>query len=145
MSYTRDQAASYLARTFSALVTFTGQTSVEDDTAGFGLVIDDALRTLGVAESDLATYEVESSQVKDYLALLRYYALNAFSFGASTGTSWSVLGESANNTYVFANLEKMLDRAKAEAESLGYTVDTTGQFVMGTIELGFLEPSEEVA
>jgi hypothetical protein len=141
MSYTRVQAATYLASRYAKLITLVGQTSTAQDAPlGFQLVIDEALRALSVSESDLAAYEVEDGTVKNYLALLRYFALDKFLTDLSISASWSVDGESADDSKVFANVQKLLEAAKSEVQSLGYVVDSAGQFSIGTINLDFLEP-----
>lgn len=75
---TRAQALTWLKAEFADAVLDIGWTFTSSaDEGNFAAVIDNALRALGVAETDLATYDVPQDDIPDFLILMTYFALRA--------------------------------------------------------------------
>lgn len=123
MAITRGAVVIYLSGEFSSLAEAVGQTASNDTPEGYKADVDNALRMLGTAESDLATATVEDSQRNAFFALAEYYAARRF---------WRRLGDRVNvkvddsqfdYRYQLENARKLVENAAELCARLGYSVD----------------------
>lgn len=137
MPITRSDVASYLDEQFASFATAIGQNPAP--TTGYKPDIDNALRAMDVAESDLATATVADGKRKDIFVLSTYYAALRM---------WRRLGDRVNTStgtvsYNFDGQRKqakeIMDDAKVRCAALGYDV-SGGAWSVGTMTLDFLEP-----
>lgn len=123
MTITRGAVVIYLSGEFSSLAEAVGQTASNDTPEGYKADVDNALRMLGTAESDLATATVEDSQRAAFFALAEYYAARRF---------WRRLGDRVNvkvddsqfdYRYQLENARQIVENAAELCARLGYSVD----------------------
>lgn len=138
----RTAATNTLTERFREL-TADAKFSSDDTTAAYDAAIDMSLRYLGVAESDLATADVEQANTLKYLALLDYFALERFSTLLAIRFDVSFPGPvSAKRSQAFSQIETLLQRAENKLTNLGIVIGGNGDGVQfGFINLDFLEPS----
>jgi hypothetical protein len=136
----RSDALAYIAGTYAQLATETG-TTVTDDAAGFGFVIDAAARAFG--DPDPTTLEVSDDLIDDFQALLDYYALQRLSRAAAAkvdiGSGSS--GTTKSRSQLFAQIRDLLEDARRIAVGMGYVLGKG--FRSGYINLDFIEAAEE--
>jgi hypothetical protein len=117
--------------------------TTDDTTAAYDAAIDMSLRYLGVAETDLATADVEQANVLKYLALLDYFTLERFSTLLAARFDVSFPGPvSAKRSQAFSQIETLLQRAENKLAALGIVIGASGEATQfGFINFDFLEPS----
>jgi len=121
--------------------------TTDQTTTAYNTAIDMALRQLGVQETDLATADVDQSQVKGYIALLNYYALKRFvrlfslQFDVNIGNNTVF----AYRSQIFKSMQQLLADAEQECLKLGYDVGGGPSFQMGQINLDYNEPGWGIA
>ncbi len=137
---TRAEVAAQVAIRLSAQLADAGLAAT-DVTNGLKEPIDDALRSLGYAEADLAT--AAPSDAPGFILMAKYHTLRlvlekvADRFDVTTG------GDSYRLNQVIANLEKLLARAEADViRWFGALVvaDDGGVIV---VDLNYLDPSAD--
>lgn len=142
MAMTRDDAIEYVADVLGPLLTEAG---ISADSAGLGSVLDDALLLVGTAYGDLATAEIDDSDVIGFRAVLRYSALlkaqdallNRVNTSVSLGTP--SVSKSTQSAQIVQSLAARIDKAKAEAAP--YLTATAGDSwqAPGTLALNTYE------
>lgn len=141
MSISRAAIAAYLDAEFSSLASAIGQVDADDSPSGYGPDIDNALRQLGKAESDLATATVADGDRAAAFALAEYYTARRM---------WRRLGDRANVKVddsqfdyrsVLSNAKTIMDDAQRRCAALGYDVAGSAWSV-GWLNLDYLEPEE---
>lgn len=140
MSVSRQAALSFLGGIYAQQIAEAGLVVV-DDAANFGPAIDEALLTLGTAYDDLATAEVESSDVVGYRALLRYFGLSRILDAVLERVNVR-LGDpnvSKDRRQYVENLQKRLETLAAQAANYGLTSGPTWQSPT-SINLDIYEP-----
>lgn len=137
---TRDEAAVEVGRRLSVVLAEAG-IAVADTAGNLKEPLDDALRAMGYAETDLAT--AESDDAAGLLAMLRYQALRtaeerlAAKFDLSTG------GDSFRLSQIAANVRALLARAEADAIALFGSLVMAANGGLVLLEMPFLEPDAE--
>lgn len=145
MSYTRAQAATHLTNELGALALEAKQVTT-DSAAGWGPAIDKALRTLGTAESSLATATVVDADVPAYLALCEYHALVRFWRTVATRADVAARNVMGPRAQVFQHVKDLLEIAAINCANLGYTVSGpygaggASGWEYGTLNVDFVEP-----
>ncbi len=135
----RPTATAYLTEEFADLALETGWASGTLAFA-YSVAIDQSLRQLGYAESDLASADVLQVQVVPYIALLDYFALKRYAKFFSLRVDTTVQGAlSAKRQQTFASVKALLDMAERRCIQLG--VGPVENIVAGRFTLDFLEPS----
>jgi hypothetical protein len=138
-------SAPYDGWTFSAddvievrVITGAEPTSAEGH---YAAILDNAFRMLGVAETDLATYETPACAVQDALALLRYYALEAFTQTFALAVDAAVDDPQVSKKYNqrYKAYKELLDSARSDIEGRGYGVTAAG-IEYGSLTLDIYEP-----
>ena len=144
MAMTRNDMESFIATRFHKLAHLANST-YEDDPSILAEIIDDALLTYRTAYSDLATAEVPDDDVEDMRWILRYQTYNFFSDQLVTlqDANRRSDGLQALASTQYPNILKKLKQAESEVKARGYDVGETQQFVLGRLNLDFLEPAEE--
>jgi len=138
----RTAAANWLTEKFRELAAYAKFTS-QNTTDAYNGAIDMSLRQLGVQESDLATTDVEQSNVLKYLVLLRYYALDRFAdllsiqFDVEVGQKAVV----AARSQAFKAVMTLKEQAADELAQYGIFVGSSQGFQLGRMTLDFQEPS----
>jgi hypothetical protein len=121
MSYTRAQVKTYLSFELGSLALEAKQATT-DSAAGFGPAIDKALRTLGYAESALATAAASDSEVPAYLALSKYHALLRIWATIATRADVQARNVMGPRAQVFQHVRDLVNIAAAECATFGYPV-----------------------
>ena len=138
----RTAATTWLTSEFAELATDAGFTTDQLNTA-YSTAIDMALRQLGVAEADLATYDTTQDQVMSYLALLTYWALKRFARVLSLRVSVTLPGPTAaQRNQAFGQVKALLADAEADLVRLGVDLGQS-TWQMGRVDLDFLEPGSQ--
>lgn len=138
----RTSAMAYLTSEFAELATDAKFDSNQTSTA-YNTAIDNALRKLSFAETDLSTADVVQADVQKYLKLLEFFALKRFSrllslrFDAKAGNG----ALDATRSQAFAHVERLIDDTRGELAQLGIIIGGSNFFEMGRVNLDFLEPS----
>lgn len=138
----RTSAVAYLTEEFAELATDAKFTSTQTTNA-YDTAIDNALRKLDFAETDLATADVAQADVQKYLKLLEYFALKRFSrllairFDVEAGNKAIV----ASRSQAFRMVEQLVEETREELAVLGIVIGGSQTFEMGRVNLDFLEPS----
>lgn len=122
MTISRAQVAHYLDGEFSNLAAAIDQTDNSDGDSGYGADIDNALRALDTAESDLEDAEVEDEDRAAYYALAEYYAARRFWRQLSHLVNHKVGDSTYDYKGMMANAKLLADDAAKTAASLGYDV-----------------------
>ena len=122
MTIGRDAVAAYLDTQYSSLAAAVAQSDSSADAGGYGADIDNALRKLGKAESELAAATVEDGSRDVYFALAEYYAARRFWRLLSDRVNMKVDDSQFDYRYMVANAEKIANEAKAQCVALGYDV-----------------------
>lgn len=136
MPMTRAAAATYVAGSFSQLLTDAGMGNA-DEAGELAEVIDDALLMTGVAYGDLATATVADADVLGFRKVLAYAALLRIADArADRASSVSLDGPSMSKTWNRDSFQKRIDAAKEAAAP--YVV--SGEWGSGTIAFDYLEP-----
>lgn len=134
MSMSRSDAATYVASSFSQLLTDAGMGS-DDETGELKEVIDDALLMTGVAYGDLATATVANGDILGFRAVLKYAAL--LRIADARGDRASNISEGGTSVaWNRSDFQKRIDAAQAAAGP--YVV--SGQWGSGAITFDYLEP-----
>jgi hypothetical protein len=108
----------------------------------YSTAIDNALRKLSFAETDLPTADVPQASIQPYIKLLEFYTLKRFSrllslrFDVEAGNKAVV----ATRSQAFQHVERLVQEAVGELAILGIIVGGSNFFEMGRIELDFNEP-----
>lgn len=140
---TRDEALAYLQSEYAEITREAGFESSQELRA-YSLVIDHALRTLGYAESALATVDTDEEDTAGYLAALDYFALSRLLRTFALRTDVSLSGTlSASQSQAFKQLTQLRDEASARLTGLGFS--TTNEMQVGRFTLDFIEPAVEGA
>lgn len=138
----RTSAMAYLTEEFAELATDAKFTS-QQTTNAYNTAIDNSLRKLNFAETDLPTADVDQTDIQKYLKLLEFFALKRFSrllslrFDAKAGNG----AVDATRSQAFAHVERLLDDTRGELAQLGIIIGGSNFFEMGRVQLDFLEPS----
>lgn len=138
----RTSAMNYLLEEFQELAVDAKFTS-QQITNAYNTAIDNSLRKLSFAETDLATADVAQADVQKYIKLLEFFALKRFSrllslrFDAKAGNG----AVDATRSQAFAHVERLLDDTRGELAQLGIIIGGSNFFEMGRVQLDFLEPS----
>lgn len=137
----RISAKAYLTSEFAELATDAKfdnwQISQAYDTA-----IDNSLRKLNFAETDLPSANVAQADIQKFIKLLEYFALKRFSrllslrFDVEAGNKSIV----ATRSQAFQHVERLIQEAVGELAVLGIIVGGSSYFELGRINLDFLEP-----
>ena|SRR6266487_1929334 len=137
----RSTALTYLTNEFAELAADAGFNSGQTTTA-YNTALDMSLRQLGYQETDLATTDVQQSNVLNYLSLMTYYALKRFArllaLRVDTTVGMQLL---AKRSQAAIQVKALLDDAEAEVIAKGFQVGPVPAFVLGRMELDFMEPS----
>lgn len=135
----RTSATTYLTNEFSDLAKGAKFTSTQISTA-YAIAIDNALRQLDYAETDLATADVEQVNIKKYIALLEYFALKRFlkPYGTKVDVKAGSGAVDARKSQAFEMLRQLFADAEADLARLGIPLGGLASFEMGSINLGFL-------
>lgn len=120
----RNALLQHLVNEFGKLATETGQVTT-DSLAGYGPAIDRALRRLGVAETDLATAELDDADGPAAFALAEYYALLRFQRALAVRGDIDGASVIGPRSQVFQQVRDMLADAKLACEALGYAMTET--------------------
>jgi hypothetical protein len=137
----RTTAVNYLTEEFAELATDAKFTS-QQTTNAYSTAIDNSLRKLGFAETDLPTAVVVQADTQKFLKLLEFFSLKRFSrllslrFDVEAGNK----AISATRSQAFSHVERLVDEARAELAVLGVIVGGGSFFEMGRVELDFNEP-----
>ncbi len=134
----RSAALDYLQGEFAEIAVETG---LEQSPLlqAYNTAIDQSLRGLGVAESDLGTANTSDAQAIGYLALLDFYALTRFSRIFALRMDVNVSGSvSASQSQMFRQVKHLLDTAEKRLDGLG--LSQKEQVALGRVTLDFLEP-----
>jgi hypothetical protein len=138
----RTAATTWLTSEFAELATDAGL-SGDQLTTAYSNVVDMALRQLGVAETDLATYSTTQDQVQSFLALLNYYALKRYARLFSMRVAVALPGPtSAQRNQAFQQVNALLNAAEADLVKLGVDLGSS-TWQMGRVNLDFLEPGSQ--
>ncbi len=138
----RATATTYLTNEYVDLATDSKFTSGQISTA-YSTAIDNSLRQLGYAETDLATADVDQTNVKKYLALLEYFTLKRFlrlyslKFNVKAGSG----AVDASRSQAFEQIRQLLGDAEADLARLGIPLGGIQSFEMGRLTTDILEPS----
>lgn len=119
MSIAVGDIATYLDGQFHTIATAVGQDS--DPLTGYQPDIDDALRQLGRAESELGT-AVDDADRDAVFALSRYFALRRFASLLSDRVNTSTGKVSYNFSNQRDHVRAMMDQAARTCAALGYEV-----------------------
>ncbi|HEY3265773.1 MAG TPA: hypothetical protein VGM37_02515 [Armatimonadota bacterium] len=138
---TRKQALAWLMKEFAEPLADSdlGWTFTDADPEGrLAGVIDNALRGLGVNEDALATAEVIQEDVPDFLTLLAYHALQAFTRAFALWVDVEVDDPKTAKNYSqrYRAYKALLDQARKEAETV-----LASAFETGALTLDIYEPS----
>lgn len=148
MSYTRASATTHLSNELAMLAKDASQL-VTDSATGFGPAIDKALRTLGTAETALATATVADTSVPVFLALCEYYALvRIWRTLATRADPVSARGVLSARAQVVQQVKDLVTEAANTCASYGYPVGTPvaggagsgGSWQAGSLTLDIIEP-----
>lgn len=137
----RTSAVNYLQEEFRELAVDAKFTS-QQTTDAYSTAIDNALRKLNFAETDLPTADVAQADVQKYIKLLEFFALKRFSrllslrFDAKAGNG----AVDATRSQAFAHVERLIDDTRGELAQLGIIIGGSNFFEMGHVNLDFLEP-----
>jgi hypothetical protein len=139
----RTAATTYLTSEFSDIAKGAKFTTAQIDTA-YATAINNALRQLDYAETDLATADVEQVNIKKYIALLEYFALKRFlkPYGTKYDVKVGSGAVDASKSQAFDMLRQLFADAEADLARLGIPLGGLASFEMGRINLDFLEPSK---
>lgn len=106
----------------------------------YAAILDSAFRALGAAEADLPGYEVADPDRGDTLALLKFYALEAFTQGFALAVDVEVddpqVSKKFNQRY--KAYKELLDLAQSDIRRRGF--DTAPPFELGSLTLDIYEP-----
>ena len=137
----RSTALTYLTNEFAELAADAGFNSGQTTTA-YNTALDMSLRQLGYQETDLATTDVGQSNILNYLSLMTYYALKRFVRLLALRVDTTVgMQLSAKRSQAAIQVKALLDDAEAEVIAKGFQVGPVPAFVLGRMELDFMEPS----
>lgn len=115
--------------------------SEQEITDSLSQVIDDALRLLGYAESDLAAADVAQASIAKYQAALDYTMLQAFANAYSVQVATSVPGPvSVQANQAFSQVSARLALASQRLAALGLDPAADQADGGGWLTLDFLEP-----
>jgi hypothetical protein len=134
----RSAALDYLQGEFAEIAVETG---LEESPLlqAYKTVIDQSLRGLGYAESDIGTADTSDLQAIGYLALLDFYALTRFSRIFALRMDVNVSGSvSASQSQMFRQVKHLLDVAEKRLDGLG--LSQREQVALGRVTLDYLEP-----
>jgi hypothetical protein len=135
----RSAALSYLDSEYSDLSSEVQLTSDQAMSAYSG-AIDNALRWLGVAESDLSTADVAQADVLKYIALLEYFTLKRISKALAARFDVNIASSlQASRSQAFDKVNMLLAQAEAQLVGLGININGQG-FELGRMTLDFQEP-----
>jgi len=139
----RSEALAYLASEYKTLASV-AEIEESDSAIGYKNVINSALRELGYTESDLATTECDyTASVKNYTALLDYYALRRLTRVLATKIDYSIDGQSHKEQQIYAQAKELLEEATIIVTALGFNVGTANSMTFGTLNLDFLTSGTE--
>lgn len=140
----RADAAAYLTGLYGTGTTNLlglADVTATDTTGGLKEPIDEALASLGVAWSELATATVTDADVPATLALLRTTTLRRILTGLNDKTKQDLeIGEvKLKGSQLVAKVERMLADAQADVARFGITSEPA-TWAAGGITLDYLEP-----
>jgi hypothetical protein len=134
----RPTATNYLSEEYQDLAIETGW-AAGTITAAYNVVLDQSLRQLGYAETDLPTANVDQVNVIAYMALLDYYALYRYAKFFAIRTDVVVQGAlSTKGSQTMVAVQHLLDKAEKRLIQLGF--GPVQQMQAGRYNLDFLEP-----
>ena len=136
----RQASLSYLSRKFKNLINESGFKPDEAEEC-FGLAVDNAWRELGEPEDVIAALAVniDQGQIKDYLALLEYFALKQFTFDFSNRIDTAPDLLPTKRSQIWDHTKALLNDALADISARGYGPDS---FSLGRLGLDIYEPGE---
>lgn len=134
---TRADLLTYLQNKFTKLASDTGQATT-DTANGYGPALDNALRSLGFSESQLAAPAIADADILDLLSLADYYALKNFAAALAIRVSINLDGDAKSRQQAFQQTKVLLDMAREDCKEKGLIGSSGWQ--AGTIMLDFLEP-----
>lgn len=140
----RAAALAYLTEEYRELVT-DAKFNSQQTTDAYNVAIDNALRYLGVVESDLATADVVQADIIKYMRLLDYFALQRFSKLLSIRFDVRLPGPmDAYRRQAFQQVQVMIQQLTAELAALGIIVGpgSTQVVTMGRVSYDFLGAPE---
>src|SRR2546421_1456345 len=138
----RVSAKAYLTSEFAELAT-NAKFDANATSQAYDTAINNALRKLNFAETDLPTAVVVQADTQKYIKLLEFFALKRFSrllslrFDVEAGNKAVV----AQRSQAFSHVERLVDEARGELAVLGVIVGGGSFFEMGRVELDFNEPN----
>lgn len=134
----RTAALTYISDEYTAIAIEAGVT-LTDTGPGFKSAIDNALRELLFAETDLATADVPEGQAKDYVNLLDYFALKklAQALAIYADVRVDAPGVEKKKSQIYANVVKLLTAAQDGVEQLGYLGSRLSN---GFVNFDYIEP-----
>lgn len=135
MPISRSAAIAHLDNQFYVI-----DAAVGSNITAYGGDVSQALRRLGVAESQLSTVEVVDANRGAFLALAEYYALRRFSRKLALKVDSTLGPMSEKSSGIFSQVEKLMKEAAGEAAGFGYPVDASPAWSLGILSLDYIEP-----
>jgi hypothetical protein len=134
----RQYLGMYLAGQYAPLITEAGLAAT-DTFDGYGPSLDSVMRLLGLDPADVTfNPTVAAGQEADAILLTRYFALDWILQGLAAGVDVRSEGETEKRSQRFAQVEKLLDRVKAQIPPQ-YAIEL-GDFAFGRLQLDIFEP-----
>lgn len=135
----RTYLGTYLVGQYAPLLAAAGLTAATDAITGYGPALDSVMRQLGLAvQSVSADPAIPMGQESDALLLTRYYALDWLLGAVGAVVDERTADQSTKGSQLFDQIAKLLERAKAQVPGQ-YSVEA-GDFVLGRINLDYIEP-----
>jgi hypothetical protein len=134
----RQYLGMYLSGQYAALIADAGLTAMDVPT-GFGPALDSVMRLLSLDPADVTLNPtVAAGQEADAILLTRYFALDWILGGLAAGVDERTADQSEKRSQRFAQVEKLLDRVKAQIPPQ-YAIEL-GDFAFGRLQLDIFEP-----
>jgi len=129
----------YLQSSLAQLAVAAKLPATTDAPNGWGGVLDQTLRTLGVAEVDLPNPVTDYAPVGDVLALARYYGLEALLTHLATAVdiAFDAPAMAKKRSQLFKQVTELLDRALTDITRRGYG---PALYRSGTLNIDYIEP-----
>lgn len=123
MAFDRTWAINYLQDRYAAIAS-KARVNATDTSDGYKSVLDNSLTLLGFSDDELPSAIPSDDKLKDYKAILEYYALDKFyfNFSVQSDTTFTNPGINSKRSGFFKNIEKLKNDAAATVAGLGYDV-----------------------